>query len=98
VERTVDLQLDQRPETDGRAGRRHGPQVAAKPRGGKRDIALVGDASLDEHSPGANHLRVFGHERPLLCEDRRAACREQCQTQCRNADLERLSMHAFPFL
>ena len=38
------------------------------------DVAAVVEAALDQHAAGADRLRVFGDERPLLRERRATGC------------------------
>ena len=51
--------------------------VAAQTRDGEKDVALPFEAAFDQHTTGADGLRIFGEERPLLRQRRRRVTQEE---------------------
>ena len=67
-EHAVDLYFGDRAHADTHAEHRHADEIPLQPGCGIVRAAGVVDPALHEHAAGADRLRIFGEQRPLLRE------------------------------
>ena len=70
VKTAIDLYFRDGADPDAEAEQRYAQQVAFESRSRVFDVPRLVDPALDQHAPGTDRLRVFGHQRPLLCQGR----------------------------